>query len=244
LSLLDCLPNEKLANKEKTGRGKTQQKSPLRKAGGQFLDHLGKAAVDKLKVKLGLNTETKYLYDAIGGSVLTNVLSAAMVLPVIPQGVTPVTRVGSSLRITKLRYNYSISAASTTTGAVAVRIIFAYRNIAPGASITAANLLQTTSDSNSLYAYGFLTKTLGIRILSDRLHYVGVPSSDIGTVCDSFSWAPETFEVEYNLGDTTGVVANVLRGDIVMMVMYGAVAGTLGTAPSIAVDRVTEFVDN
>jgi hypothetical protein len=231
--------------KQKSGRGKTQQKTPLQKAGGQFIDHLGKAAVDKLKVKLGLNTETKFLYEAIGASVLGTTLGQAMANPVIAQGAAFNQRVGASLRVTRVRYQFSIASASTTTGACAVRVIFAYKDKDVGGVAIAANqVLQTTSDSNSLPAFSLKMKATGIRVLFDKTYYLGVPASDNAVVCDHFDWKPETFDIEYASGDTTGVIADVIRGDIEMFAMLGSVAGTLGTAPSIAIDRCTEFVDN
>lgn len=220
---------------------RSTKKSPLNLAAGKFVDHLGAAAVKKLKEKLGLNTELHRFYDNLTIAPTTT-LTVWMPPPVIAQGTTNATRVGDSCRVTSNKHKIVLSNQSTTACVVFFRLIATYRHEGYyGTPIDVNDVLQTTGAISSFHSPNLSGND--IRILYDKT--IGLESQVTG-VCRKYvevDFALSEQHLEWQISDTTGANSALNAGAIEWCVMYGSL-GTVTGAPAVLIQRCVEFVDN
>lgn len=217
------------------------KKSPLNLAAGKFVDHLGAAAVKKLKEKLGLNTELHKFYDNLSLAPTTT-LTVWLPPPVIPQGTTNPTRVGDSCRVVSNKHRIVLSNLSTTACTVFFRMIATYRHEGYyGTPIDVNDILQTTTAISSFHSPNITGND--IRVLYDKT--VGLESSLTGVARKFIDVNFDLHEqhLEWQVSDTTGANSALNAGAIEWLFMYGAI-GTVTGAPGILVQREVDFVDN
>lgn len=229
----------------KAGKPKNIPKSALQTAGGRFVDELGKAAIAKLKAKLGLNTELHTVDVAAGGTALSTSLSQIQGAITVPQGTTNASRVGNSLRVVLYEQSLRAFASATTAFPFKVRfMVVTARTDSPSVSPSPSAILQFPSDIGSpLYSD---IAAHGYQVIFDRtaqLSTVASGQSD-GIATMNFAWRPREFHMTWTLGDTTGVQANLEAGGIYVFAMYGDVNGAIVGVPNYVLTSRLQFVDN
>lgn len=197
---------------------------------------MSKAALDRLKSKLGLNTESNYI-DATGSTTSTATLSSRIAHPTIPQGSGVGQRVGSSLRLTRLDLRINIANVAAMTSDTSVRILVV-RNKANGGA-QPADILQTTTNFASPIHHLF--KEHELVLLWDEIVTVGTATSGMGPVNIVRSFTGENWHVQFDDTDTSGVLANVVEGAISVFWMLDYVSGAAPVFNSIC---RYHYVDN
>lgn len=228
------------------------KRTPLQVAGASFVDHLGKAAVEKLKTKLGLNTETKSI-DYSATVTTTNTLAPGWNESSNPiaQGLTDSTREGSTCRVTRYELRGSVvNGAANLSPNTAVRIIGVRFKPSP------ANFLpNATAMASVLYnagTGGFPEFNSPVTMPEDQNYKNSVifdevfalgPTGTFPTVqFFKKSWSPADLHLEWTAADTTGVNANAIGEHIAFYVM--ASTATAANFPQIAISQRVFYVDN
>jgi hypothetical protein len=227
-----------------------KKRTPVQKTGAAFVDALGAAAVEKLKVKLGLNTETKYT-DFVSAATLTNTTAAMFntCSTAIPQSLTDNGREGSTVRVTSQKYKFHIANSSgNTNGNTCVRMIGVrwaptvttnvqgdYADILEnaGATGTAELLAQYTADPS--YAHS---------VIYDRTFVLGAYANGANpnVYLVEHEYSPSDFHLRWTTADTAGTAGNSI-GDIVYWYAL-ANAATVANYPVISYYQRVEYVDN
>jgi len=225
-------------------------RSPLQVAGASFVDQLGKAAVEKLKAKLGLNTETKYVMST--NSVVTQTVPqvfASTLSTAIPQDLTDNGREGASCRVTKHSMRFEIyqdgnnADASTLTRVVVTR----------WSPTAGGNVSSNVNDILEQAAGGALGAVLSPpthqptyhnEIVFDRTFALGAASdpSTPNLATFSFEYGPTDFHLMWLTTDNTGVIANS-TGDL-LTVMAVTSSATAAAFPTVKMVQMVEYVDN
>ncbi len=212
-------------------------KTPWQTHGGALFDHLSAAALDRLKTRLGLNTEENYA-DVALSTTLTATMATRMTPPTIPQGVGVGSRVGVSLRVKRIEFRACIAPAPTQTAPNCVRVILT-RNVEPGQA-SAANVVQTTTDISS--PINHQAADLGIQVLYDRTFTVGLAAN--GAQWVQFTIRDTEFPTMHMIWpdtDTAGTPGALNEGCINVYACVDAV----NTAAPIVTGRVRiAYVDN
>lgn len=209
-----------------------------------MLTRVASAGIERLKERLGLNTETKYLFDSAGGT-LGTAFGTILSLPVIPQGSTGITRNGASLRVVRQRLRWVFNTAATGTAACLVRLFILYKDMAVGNTATPASAyLNDPTTWLSPQAYGYLASLDGVKCLFDKTYRITTLAADAPMVQDELVVELPEQEMEYTTADTTGAIGDLKRGDFEIYAAYGGNVAAITTAPTFGIQRVTEFVDN
>jgi hypothetical protein len=219
--------------KHNKNNNKSSRKSPLQKAGAQFIDHLGRAAVERLKGKLGLNTELHQFNDGVGSTGFTTSCLHYMGPPIIPQGTTNSTRVGASIRVTRMRIAIGLAPAATQASSCVCRVIGIVRRLYNGVDLTPAQLQSVPSNVLSAQAPDF--PRLGGQILFDKSITVGVSTSDVGSTSFVHEFEPRDYHMLWDEADTTGANANLIQGEVAIFAYQGLNDGTIVAAPTITI---------
>jgi hypothetical protein len=222
------------APKNQSNKGKTQ-KSALQVAGGKFVDALGAAAIKKLKVKLGLNTETKYV-DTAGTTTATGTLVKRIASPTIAQGLTVNTRSGNSVRITRCDLRIWLQVPAATTTPSALRLIVVRHREADEAAV--AEILQSTTDISSPIANTAVSR--GVQLLMDKVYTLGTTAGGPSSLYINKSFSSPDWQMIWQNSDTTGVPTNLLEGAISVFWMVADAS----TAPVLTSTMRSWFVDN
>lgn len=207
----------------------------LQVAGGKFVDALGAAAVKKLKVKLGLNTEDKFV-DVAGTTTSTATLVKRIASPTIAQGLTVNTRSGASIRITRadLRITAVTPAAATTANVIRVIVVRHREADEP----TASEILATTTDITSPQFNSASAR--GVDFLMDQNFTIGTATGGDGSVSITRSFTSDNWQMVWTNSDTTGVPTNLIEGSISVWWMIDNVT----TAPVFTSTMRLWYVDN
>jgi hypothetical protein len=234
----------------KSNKQPNKKRSPVQKTGAAFVDALGAAAVEKLKIKLGLNTETKYV-DYEGALNTTNTLQVAShcMLTPIPQGLTDNTHEGSSVRVTKSTIRFLLQNPSTNTGsAVSTRVLLVrWRPTAgPNVSANTGDVLEkagTTGIPETLSMETF-DPVYQRKIVYDKTFDFGLVTA--GGCPSVFTREiilnDDDFHMRWTSTDTAGISANSV-GDFWTFLVQTSTS-TAGQYPTIWWDQRVEFVDN
>lgn len=177
--------------------------------GSSFVSLLKGYALLKLKQKLGLNPESKYV-DVAGTTTATGTLQSRIAAPTIAQGNTNQTRNGATVRISKVETRISIVAASTATSPTTIRII-QVRNKRAG-SVQPTDILQLTTDISSPLQSDYVAN--GVVILKDITVCLGTATGGDG--CQWVEWTHTGLadHVVWPDSDTAGTPAAAEQGCI------------------------------
>lgn len=212
----------------------------------QVMSALTGAALNRLKSKLGLNTELKFVDTPTASYMLTNTLSAwlALTTTAIPQGDGVSQRNGAGFRLVRYFLKGSLYNSPGNTLAGRVRIIWV--NWGKNAAGLASSVLQVSTDINSPLNTDPLVP---FKVISDKMHYVGVePSGGLQSGAIpvyqeiDFDYQPLSHHVRWTDSDTAGGPANLIEGQIAMYVI--ADAFSVGAPPYIKVYQRIQYVDN
>lgn len=217
-------------------KGKKVQKSPWQQHGGALFDSMSKAALERLKAKLGLNTELNYA-DANGTTTATSTLASRITMPTIPQGVGVGSRVGASLRIAKLQLRIHVAPAATMSADTSVRFLLVRNRDAGNAQVS--NILQTTTLFSS--PLNSELEALNIDVLDDWIAQCGTVTSGTGNIDIVRTYTRDDWHVNYDVTDTSGAVANIIGG---AMSLYWYVDQVNTLAPVFTSTMRYWYVDN
>lgn len=206
---------------------------PARAALGGFTS----VAIDALRKKLGLNTEAKFL-DTTGAVGLANSL-AVVLKPTapIPQGLTTVSRVGDSIRVTHINIKGDVQLGSSV--GQQIRVICTIQKSCQQGQLTAAQLLQDPTNINSPYN----DQLEGVRVIHDKVHVYNPQISGVSaTYRLNWRWSPPVKQghVIWTDADTTGVSADIIGGLIQVWMMTDQASN----APTWASYCRIRYVDN
>lgn len=185
--------------------------------------------------------EVKQIYAATATGTPTTTL-ATLVSPTvgIAQGLTNSTRIGDAIEIKKLRMRFTFIGGATSTANSTVRVIIVKQNEMSGAAATSSDILQTTTDIRSYYAQD---KNESFTVLLDRKFEVTPVSTNDGKTRYTFEWnyrPKHCHSVQWVTGDTTGVIGNMIKGNINVKTMYESVGAI---APRIDFNSYLEYID-
>lgn len=217
-----------------------KRRAPKRRArasnsGTTFVSLLKGYALLKLKQKLGLNPETKYV-DVAGTTTATSTLQSRIAAPTIAQGNTNQTRNGATVRISKVETRISITAASTAVLPTNVRIIQVRNKRA--AQVPVADILQTTTDITSPLQSDYQAN--GVQILKDITVCVGAKEGN-GSQWVEWTHTGLSDHVVWPDSDTAGTPGAAEQGCIST---YWMLDGAFDVAPTFAAKSRYWFVDN
>lgn len=211
----------------------------------QVVSAIGGYALKRLKAKLGLNTETKYVDTVSTGTTFTTTATANQALSnastLVPQGLTDNTRQGNTFRMTRFSMKGFITNGAANLNNTVCRIIVVNWGKTPVASTGVADVLEVPTDINSGYT---MDPSYPHTILDDRIVNLGnstvAPPANLHTYM--FDYRPLAHHVRYTTTDTTGALANIIEGYIQAYIVC-----TLSTAanyPTLTTYNRMEYVDN
>jgi len=215
--------------------------SPRTATGSEVVSALGGYALAKLKAKLGLNTETKYVDTVetnIGTSSTCGTLAYALT---IPQGTTNATRAGASCRLTSYTMVMRVVANTAALVNTLVRVIMVRWKDSRGASITATSLLDDSTRITSLYNLGGTANAIGYTVLYDETFPINIDNVDGAQKVITFKYTPLSHHLLWTDADTTGVIGNLQDGLIRGYIMTSE---TGANTPNYWSDTRVEYVDN
>jgi len=209
------------------------KRTELQKAVASAIEHLGKRGILALQSRLGLNTELKYV-DTAGTTTVTATLTSRIASPTIAQGLTALTRTGSSIRVVdcELRIN---AASASATAYTQIRVIVT-RFLEASAPATSAILQSTTDFSSPL---NHLFKANGLQLLDDFVIVVGTGTVD-GVTSIVKHYKNDNWHMQWTDADTTGAPANLVSGGIYVH-WY---ADQISVAPIMNSTMRIRYVDN
>lgn len=202
-------------------------------------------ALIALKSKLGLNTEAKYNTIATTTFTPTTTLVKAfdnLTNAAIAQDDTAQGRDGLSVRMTKWHVHGSIDNTLSNLLTTRFRIIICrYKGyMLGGSAILVADVLERTTDINSPH---LIDKTAPISYLYDKTFNIDpVAAGGKQQFNFNFTYAPKNHHLRWTVGDTTGVVGDLLEGLISVFIM--ADGFTASNAPTLNIARELYWVDN
>lgn len=238
-----------MAYRKKTYRKKSYKKRPSKSAPVGFLQKglaLAKSPVfqNVLKLALGLNTETKYIDQAVSNQTIPNGLTLSTIqniFPLIPQGNTNAQRQGDQFKMTSWNVRGEIFNQAGNLLPTRVRIIIVNWGTTLYSASNIADILQQ-NNMDSMYT---MDPGYPHHILHDRIYDFGIyNATETRTQIRrfNFSYKPRNHIVEYTKGDTLGTQANCLRGFVGLYLLADNFTATFG--PSLNVSTRMKYVDN
>ena len=237
---------------KKSQRKQQAKRSPLQVATASFIDHMGKAAIDRLKGRLGLNTETKSI-DYSTSATLTNTLSVLCTETSNPiaQGSTDSTRDGSTLRVSR----YELRGCVVNGGAnldpnTMVRIIGVRFKPVPGNFVSNATAYSSVLYNGTVGGFPELLSPHTLmqdqayknEVIFDESFALGGTGTFPTGQFFSKLWNPSDLHLEYTAADTTGTLANSIGEHIAF---YGlASQATAANFPVVELSQRVYWVDN
>lgn len=203
--------------------------------GASFLNTLKGYALLKLKQKLGLNPESKFV-DVAGTTTATGSLVLRIASPTIAQGDGVGSRSGASLRISKVETRIGITAVAAATAGCNVRII-QVRHLKDGTPSTSA-ILEDPNDFASPIS-NHVTEQ-GVVILRDEVVSLGTAAGGPSAVSTQWTHTGLADHMTWPDSDTTGLPSALTKG---MIATYWMV-DNLTTAPYFIAKSRYWFVDN
>lgn len=192
---------------------------------------------NKYEKKCG--TEIKQFFSAtVTGTPTTTLATLVSPFVGIAQGLTDSTRIGDSIEVKKLRIRFTIRAGAASTAVSQVRIIVTKQGLMAGAVPTSNDILQTDTDIRSFYSQN---KNETFQILEDRTFTVTplTTNDDKTRYTWDYVYTPKgCHSIKWVSGDTTGVIGNMILGNICVKTMYEG-----GTAPALDFYVHGQYVD-
>jgi len=222
-----------------------------RQHAGKLVDIGGKAGLTKLKKALGLNTEDHRFYDISNAAVVPGVAAGWATAgltglpPVIVQGATNATRVGDSIRVTRMHWRIGILQGAAQAAATRVRIVGVARKLSEGAGMAASIQNNQVFNTNALLDSQFSPNMVsdGISVFFDRTVTLGTSTAE--PAAHTLDVVKSDFHMVWTQADTTGVLANLCEGEADLWIAYDSnLSGVLASPPTYTICRATEFVDN
>lgn len=191
-------------------------------------------ALNKLKQKLGLNTENKFV-DVTGAATVSTTLTNRIAGPTIPTGSAIGERNGASVRISRVDTRVCMYLPALATTACNVRII-QVRN-SHGNNATVGDVLEVTTELAS--PINNEARDNGLQILKDVV--INVPTANGGPgVTLEWSHVGLTDHMIWPDSDTLGTPAAAIKG-VIQTFWF---ADNITTSPVVTAKSRYWFVDN
>jgi len=225
--------------KKRTYRKKTYKRKPKSSFASAAISAISGFALKKLKNRLGLNTESKYLDTTVASTAIDTTFTGISTALTIPQGNTTNTRSGNNCRMTCYNMRLSLKQNSAATVGCRVRLIgyVQPRMQTAGAIFNANDILE---DHTASLDTPYDMNTNGYNIIYDKTFDLPAPTSEGANKTITFIYKPLAHEVEWNDADTTGSAANLLRGNLRFLIADDAAA----SHPTYSAYTRVKFVDN
>lgn len=222
---------------------KKDTRTPYQIHGSALVDYLSGQALDKLKSKLGLNTE-KHWFDAVETNVATTTTCLPMVTnpTAIPIGDTVNTRTGNSIRITSYVVKGRIQANTAGNGGSFVRVLFVKFKDTRGlqAGLDGTDFLDDPARLTSQYNMGDTASAIGYTVLYDKTFRVSQFGQEGDNHLFFFKYAPTVWHVKWTASDTTGAAGGLMGDSVRGFIFTDATANP----PNYWADHRIKFVDN
>lgn len=198
---------------------------------------IGGFALRKLKARLGLNTETKFLDTIEASTTIGTTMAAAAYTLQIPQGNDCNSRSGSDCRITSHETNFTIipNVAAITPGTV--RVVGMVQRDSNGTNFGSNDIMSVASNIRSPYNMN----SEGYSILFDKKFNMTWGSDQ---KCINFHVSlplGDNHHLKFLNSDTLGNVGSVRDGYIRFFLQY---EGLSAGQPSYAAHHRVKWVDN
>jgi hypothetical protein len=228
------------------------KRSPLQVAGASFVDQLGKAAVEKLKTKLGLNTEVKSI-DYSTAKTTTNTLSLALhtMSNPIAQGNTDSTRSGSTVRVSHFEVRGCVlnGAANIDPNAM-VRVIGVRWRPINGNALSVADAYTSILYNGTVTGFPELLSPRTLpqdqkqkcEVFFDELFALGATGTFPTGQFFSKIFDPVDLHLEWTAADTAGTLTNSIGENLAFYVV--ASQATASNFPVVQFSQRVYYVDN
>lgn len=200
----------------------------------------GKSSIKKLVKQslkeLNVDTPEVKIFDTISSP--TNITTTSTTMTsgmIIPQGLTDLSRIGKSIKIVRYTFRMTIYPDPSATDPGEVRMIWIRQAFPNQAVQTPSGTLQTVTNIHSPFQFD----TSGYQVLMDRTYSFPLATMENKYLVVSLPFVNGK-RYEWTEGDTTGTVANTVKGYIRGFIMYN---GFGGTAPSYDLYQRVYFVD-
>lgn len=219
-------------------RAKSRWWHGVAKQGSAALMNIG---IKQLKKKLGLNTENKNYDVTTGGAAAATLATHVNPLIGLAQGNTNTTRSGNGMRIThwSLKGQWENNVLNSAQQQVRVIITLQKSVVNTTSGVTPAQLMQDPTNINSPYN----TDLEDVKVIYDRITVIKPQfSGQIAYNRFKFKWNPsyDDGHVTWTDADTTGAVANQVKGIIKCFIMTNAASNF----PIFTTYSRIHFVDN
>lgn len=187
--------------------------------------------------------EVKSADFAGAGSTITTTLTSMLgnIGANVTQGLSNNTqRVGNSIEIKNVDFRLDLTVAPTSTTPCKIRLIWVKLGVTAGTALGANQVLADTTNIRSAYA---IDVTRDFKILRDyTISLSGGTSADKdGRRSIHWNYRPKgCHEVEWTQADTTGVIADIEKGTMQLLMMY---EGAAGGAPSVSYYYRINYID-
>lgn len=199
---------------------------------GRYLD---KSYVKKCGV------EVKQQDTAAAPAITTSLATYQSPFLGVVQGVTDASRVGNSFEIKSLRLHCTFAAGATSTGCTLVRVMVFKQGQMQLAALTGAAVLVDPTNIRSDY---IVDKQRSFTVLKDFTFKLSAFSSGDEHTTYRWNWTYRPkgcHKMTYTQADTTGVIGDVLGGNLQIMVMYEQTG--VASGPTSACYYRCEWVD-
>lgn len=156
----------------------------------------------------------------------------------IAQGLTDVTRSGSSIEVKSLQLNLNFFAGAGSTTATMVRLIVVKQSIMQNAALAAAVILESPGSIQSPYA---LDKSRSFTVIKDKTFVLGGLTQGLPSAIKQIKWTyrpKRCHQIKWTQADSTGVIGNAIEGNIGVFLMYQG-----ATAPSFDYYFRANYID-
>jgi hypothetical protein len=240
-----------MAPKQNQKKAKAKR-TPLQVASASFVDQLGKAAVDKLKTKLGLNTEVKSI-DYSTSAALTSTLAMLTTESSNPitQGDSDSQREGSTCRVTRFDIRGCVvNGAANLDPNTMVRIVGVRFTPVPGNFVSNATAFASVLANGGAGGFPELLSPTTLRqdqsykntVIFDESFALGPTGTFPTGQFFRKDYHPDDLHLEWIASDTAGTLTNAIGEHIVF---YGlASQATASNFPVVKLSQRVYYVDN
>lgn len=160
----------------------------------------------------------------------------------IAQGLTDTTRIGDTVEINSIQFKIDMYAGAASTAPTKVRLIIVKQATMVGAIPTPAQVLL---NANNIRSFPILDKVVGFTVLKDVTFNLAAFSSGENSSVKRFIWnyyPKHCHSVKWAQLDTTGVLANMIYGNVTLYWMHENTSGA-ASAPSLVYWQRTKWLD-
>lgn len=138
----------------------------------------------------------------------------------IPQSLTDTGRIGNTIEVKSLSWDCFVKANTASTAPAIVRVIVVKQGDMNGAEVGVGQILEVTNNIRSPRSLNIADP---FTILMDRTFVLASTTSGDTSTYRHIKWTyrpKHCHEIRWTQADTTGALANMLRGNVTVYMMY------------------------